>query len=80
MPKPTSQPAGVRRVRTIALILSVIVPKVWPGAMTGGSASGRGGDGDIGASDVVILAIDDLAICRFRITLTPGTTARNRQS
>ena len=36
--KPMNQPIGVRFVRTIALILSVTDAKVWPGAMTGGSA------------------------------------------
>ena len=41
MPKPTYQPSGVLRVRTIELILSVTVPKVWPGAMTGGGPCRR---------------------------------------
>ena len=43
MPRPTSQPSGVRLVRTIAPILSLIVANVWPGAMigvTGGAAVG----------------------------------------
>ena len=31
-----NQPSGVLRVRTIALILSVTEPNVWPGAITGG--------------------------------------------
>ena len=35
MPKPRNQPLEVGRVRTIALILSVTVPKVYPGSMTG---------------------------------------------
>src|SRR5215510_12994768 len=35
-PKPAYQPSEVFRVRTIALILSVTVLKVCPGAMTGG--------------------------------------------
>src|ERR1051325_5873645 len=35
-PKPMSQRRGVRRDKTIALILSVIVMNVWPGLMTGG--------------------------------------------
>ena len=35
MAKPNHQPSDVLRVRTIALILSVTVAKVWPGAMTG---------------------------------------------
>ena len=34
--KPTYQPIGVLRVRTIALILSVTEPNVCPGAITGG--------------------------------------------
>src|SRR5262245_8796867 len=38
IPKPTHQPSGVRRLRTIWLILSVTVPKSWPGA-TSRSAS-----------------------------------------
>src|SRR5262245_56008116 len=33
---PNHQPGGVRRASTIALILSVTEPNVWPGAMTGG--------------------------------------------
>ncbi len=33
--KPNHQPSDVLRVSTIALILSVTVAKVWPGAMTG---------------------------------------------
>src|SRR5215210_4141653 len=36
MPKPAYHHVGVRRARTIELILSVTVPKVWPGAITGG--------------------------------------------
>ena len=35
-PKPTTQPSVVRRESTMALILSVTVAKVYPGAMTGG--------------------------------------------
>src|SRR5581483_3882265 len=35
--KPSHQPSGVRRVSTIELILSVTDPKVWPGAITGGT-------------------------------------------
>jgi hypothetical protein len=34
--KPPSQPRPMRLVSTIALILSVIDPNVWPGAITGG--------------------------------------------
>ena len=34
--KPAYQPSDVFRVRTIELILSVTVPKVCPGAITGG--------------------------------------------
>ena len=30
--KPTNQPTGVRRWRTMLLILSVTVPKSWPGS------------------------------------------------
>src|SRR2546430_5673506 len=42
--KPKNQPRGVRRVRTIVLILSVIEAKVWPGSMTGaGPAAARPG-------------------------------------
>src|SRR5262245_36386786 len=49
--KPIHQPRGGRRVRTIALILSVTEPNVWPGPMTAPSAEpvpegvpvGRGG-------------------------------------
>ena len=40
MPKPNHHPSDVLRVRTIALILSVTDPKVWPGAMTGGGTRG----------------------------------------
>jgi ABC-type nitrate/sulfonate/bicarbonate transport system permease component len=36
VPKPAYQPSGVFRVRTIELIWSVTVPKVCPGAITGG--------------------------------------------
>ena len=35
MPKPMNQPFEAGRVRTIALIFSVTVPKVCPGSMTG---------------------------------------------
>src|SRR5262249_9258022 len=35
--KPAYQPNGVRRARTIALMLSVTDPNVYPGAMTGGT-------------------------------------------
>ncbi len=35
MPKPTNQPVEVGRVSTIELILSVTVPNVCPGSMTG---------------------------------------------
>ena len=35
MPKPINHPLVAGRVRTIALIFSVTVPKVWPGSMTG---------------------------------------------
>ena len=38
IPKPTYQNLGVRPLRTIALILSVIEPKVCPGSMTGKEA------------------------------------------
>ena len=34
-PKPIYQNRGVRLVRTMALILSVIEAKVWPGSMSG---------------------------------------------
>src|SRR5260221_1503437 len=34
--KPSHQPGDVRRVNTMELILSVTVPKVWPGAMIAG--------------------------------------------
>src|SRR2546421_5029655 len=37
-PNPSHQPSGVFRVRTIELILSVTVPNVCPGAITGGVA------------------------------------------
>jgi hypothetical protein len=36
MPKPTNQRKGVRRDKTMELILSVIVVNVWPGFITGG--------------------------------------------
>src|ERR1700693_4502802 len=36
MRKPIHHQRGVRRARTIELILSVTVAKVWPGAITGG--------------------------------------------
>ena len=39
--KPTNHQRGVRRLRTTALILSVTVPKVWPGPMIGGRWSPR---------------------------------------
>jgi len=35
MPNPMNQPIGVRPVKTIELILSVIDANVWPGSMTG---------------------------------------------
>ncbi len=35
MPKPMNHPLVAGRVRTMALIFSVTVPKVWPGSMTG---------------------------------------------
>ena len=35
MPNPMNQPLEAGRVSTIALIFSVTVPKVWPGAITG---------------------------------------------
>ena len=35
IPKPASHPTEVGRFRTMALILSVMVPKVWPGSSTG---------------------------------------------
>ena len=38
--KPSHQPRGVRRVSTMALILSVTEPKVYPGPMTGGAPGG----------------------------------------
>src|SRR5271167_898499 len=38
MPKPRNQPLEVGRVRTIELILSVTVPKVYPGSMTGAAS------------------------------------------
>ena len=41
MPNPAYQPIGVFRVRTIALILSVTVPNVCPGAITGGRPVAR---------------------------------------
>ncbi len=37
--KPTNHPLEVGRVRTMALIFSVTVPKVWPGSMTGAFSS-----------------------------------------
>src|SRR5213594_2007530 len=36
VPNPAYQPSGVLRASTIALILSVTVPNVWPGAITAG--------------------------------------------
>jgi len=47
---PRNQPVGVPRVRTIALILSVIVANVWPGAITGVAA----GSADAGRAVVVV--------------------------
>ena len=41
-PKPAYHHIGVRRARTIELILSVTVPKVCPGAITGGVAADDG--------------------------------------
>src|SRR5262245_39302450 len=39
--KPATQPGGVRRVKTIELILSVIDSKLWPGPITGGMSGSR---------------------------------------
>src|SRR5450759_1067344 len=50
IPKPTNQPSGVPLVRTIALILSLIVANVWPGAITAGSASAADGGRPVGLS------------------------------
>src|SRR5215218_10423230 len=60
MLKPAYHHIGVRRPRTIELILSVTVPKVWPGAITGGvplpATAGRGSS--IGCSESATLFTD----------------------
>jgi hypothetical protein len=43
MAKPTNHPRDHGRDSTIALILSVTLPNVWPGAITGGGPVGRSG-------------------------------------
>ena len=67
VPKPAYQPIGVCRVSTIALILSVTVPKVCPGAITGGRA---------GADDRLVRIVDWAAGCRPPYSPSSGFTFR----
>src|SRR5688572_29599976 len=52
MPNPNHHPRPVFRVRTIALILSVTDPNVWPGAMTGGGTRAAPAIGACASCDV----------------------------
>src|SRR5688500_8486016 len=52
MAKPNHHPSDVRRVSTIALIWSVTVAKVWPGAITGGEMRPAPAIGACASSDV----------------------------
>src|SRR5207244_4877801 len=69
MPKPTSQPREVRRRSTIALILSVMVAKVWPGSMTGGAAGGVRAGSTSGDLRVGVLHRREVGGARARIEL-----------
>src|SRR5579863_4403128 len=73
MPKPTNQPLEAGRVKTMALIFSVTVPKVCPGSMTGARSRSVV---DLYCSGILCLfVILRAAICAVRrISVLAGST------
>ncbi len=78
MLKPISHPSGVPLPRTIELILSVMVAKVWPGSITGCStaASLASTSACFGWSDGSILNSLDLRIWIPQIPEIGGSRSR----
>src|SRR5215469_6817123 len=64
-PKPMNHPLVAGRVRTMALIFSVTVPKVWPGPITGVRSISVG---DLYCSDIRVFG-DQLLASQLRIRI-----------
>src|SRR2546423_942539 len=72
-PKPTHQPRGVLRLSVMALIWSVIEPKVWPGSITG---AGVGTDSVAGSMTSAPFALRHVRVGVFQCRQVGGARPR----